>query len=167
MQPNITKSAMLNGLYMGLLLSLKFIFSSQKLNLFGIIALFISIFIVFLLYRKSIHFRDTECDGVIKYGQAFSYIFLIYFFGSIISSFVALIYTSMIDTNLLNTMLNFSLKMYESFKFTIDDKTYKMYETIYKPAPFALLNIVASMFTGAFWGLILAAFVKKDKGIFE
>jgi len=167
MQPNITKSAMLNGLIVGVLLSLKFIFSAQKFNIFGLLAVFISVLIVFVLYRMSTHFRDTECSGTIKYGHAFNYIFLVYFFGSLISSFVILGYTSFFDTNYLASMLDVLLKMYDSFKFPVDDKTIKILETIYKPAPFSLLNVFSSMIVGVFWGLILAALVKKEKRIFE
>ena len=49
MQQNITKSAKFNGLIVGVLLSLKFILSAQKLNFMAFLALFISIFIIVLI----------------------------------------------------------------------------------------------------------------------
>lgn len=157
---------MLNGLIIGLFISVKFIFSSLKYNIFTFLALFVSISIIIILYRMVIHFRDTECEGTIKYSHAFSYIFLVYFYGSILSSFIILIYTRFIDTNLLSTMLDTLMKLYDSFKFPIDDKTYTFLQTVYKPEPYSLLNIFSSIFSGAFWGLILAGFVKKEKSIF-
>jgi len=64
-------------------------------------------------------------------------------------------------------MINEVLKVYDSINFPIDDNVSSLMETIYKPAPFALLNLFSSAIVAAFWGLILAAFVKKDKSIFE
>lgn len=168
MQPNITKSAMVDGLLIGLLLSVKFILSAQKLSFLALLALLISVFIIVALFRMAIRFRETQCNGVIKYRQAFHYVFLVYFYGSIISSFVLLIYTSFIDTNFLNLQFDILMKTYENLKIVIDDKSFKILESIYTvPAPYALLNVFAGMLGGLFWGLILAAFVKKEKSIFE
>ena len=167
MQPNITKSALYNFHFVGLLLSVKFILSAQKYSILASFALFISISLVFILYRMSIHLRDNEYNGTIKYGQAFSYIFLVYLFGSIVSSIVIVIYTSFIDTHYLATNLDILLKLYDSYNFPVDDKTAAVLQAIYKPVPFSLINIISSMIGGTFWGLILAAFVKKEKSIFE
>ncbi|HJV76814.1 MAG TPA: DUF4199 domain-containing protein [Paludibacter sp.] len=167
MQPNITKSALYNFHFVGLLLSVKFILSAQKYSILASFAFFISILLIFILYRMSVHFRDNECNGTIKYGQAFSYIFLVYLFGSFVSSIVMVIYTSLIDTHYLTTTLDVLLKLYDSYNFPVDDKTYAVLKAIYKPVPFSLINIVSSMIGGAFWGLILAAFVKKEKNIFS
>jgi hypothetical protein len=115
----------------------------------------------------SIHLRDNECNGVVKYGQAFQYIFLVYFFGSIVSSIVMVIYTSLIDTHYLASSLDILLKLYDNYKLPVDDQTYAVLQNIYKPVPFSLINLVSSMIGGAFWGLILAAFVKREKSVFE
>ncbi len=163
MQQNIVKSALRNFHIVGLLLSLKFILTAQKFGIFASFAIIISIIIVFVLYMMGVHYRDNENDGSIKYGQAFIYIFLIYVFGSIVSSIVILIYTSFIDTNYLGSLLDIMLKMYGSFSIPIDDRYSKILQTLYKPAPFSLLNIFSSMFGGAFWSLILASFVKKTE----
>jgi len=168
MQQNITKSAKFNGLIVGVLLSLKFILSAQKSNLFAFLALFISILIIVALYRMAIRFRDLEGGGTIKYKQALLYIFLIYVFGSIISSFVVLLYTSFIDKSYLGLQFNVLMKIYDSWKITFDDKSFKALEYLYTvPAPYALLNVFAGIIGGGFWGLILAGFVKKEKNIFE
>ena len=115
----------------------------------------------------AVHFSETEYKGIIKYGQAFGYIFLLYFFGSFVSSIVIFIYTSFIDTNFLGMTLELVLKMYDNMKFPLDDKMIKFYETIYKPTAYSFLNVFFSMIIAAFWGSILAAFVKRDKSIFE
>lgn len=167
MQPNIVKSALYNFHIVGLLLSLKFILSAQKYEVFASFAIIISIFIIFFLYRMAVHFRDNDFNGKINYGQAFRYIFLIYFFGSIVASIVMLIYTSFIDTHFLDSLLDVTFKMYERFKIPLDDKTMKAIEYIYKPVQYSLLNVIFSIIGGTFWSLILAGLVKKDKSIFE
>ena len=166
MQSNITKSAMLNGLWIGLLLSLKFLLSTQKSNTLGFISLFISVSIIFVLYRMAQSFRDKELNGVIEYNKAFSFIFQLYFYGAMISSLVMLIYTAYLNPTYLDFYLSETMKMYKLIKFPVDDNSYNLLEKIFKPAPFALGNLFSSAIAGVFWGLILAAFVKKEKNIF-
>ena len=163
MQPNITKSALYNFHFVGLLLSVKFILLAQKYDFLASVAFFVSILIIFVLYRMSVHFRDNECGGTIKFGQAFGYIFLVYLFGSIVSSVVIFIYTSFINTHYLNSTLDVLMKLYDSYKFSVDNNTYSVLQTIYKPGPFAVVNVFFSAFLGAFWGLILGVLVKRDK----
>ena len=167
MQPNITKSALYNFHIIGLFLSVKFILTTLKYEVSQLFAIFISVYIIFFLYRMAINFRDTEFKGRMNYGQAFKYIFLIYLFGSVISSIVMLIYTSFIDKHFLDLLLDSTLKMYEQFKFPLDNKTISLYEHTYKPIQYSLLNIFLSSIVGTFWSLILAGFVKKEKSIFE
>lgn len=167
MQSTLTKSAMINGLVIGLFLSLKFLLSTQESTLLVSLGLVISVLIIFILFRNAIKFRDVEFDGIISYGKAFSYILQVYFYGSIISSLVMFIYTSYFDQVYLEMYLDKVMKFYHDINYQIDDRNYKIMESIFKPAPFALTNIFSSIFAGAFWGLILAAFVKKEKNIFE
>ena len=171
MQKKIAKSAMQNGLIMGGLLSLKFLFSTQKNELLLFLSLALSALIIVVLYTTAIRFRKNECDGAIQYGQAFSYIFKIYIYGSIIASLVILIYTKFIDPAFLETLLNqsliFSKKLSELLNIKTDESAINITTAFYKPASFALVNIFMSIIAGAFWGVILAAFVKKDKDIFS
>lgn len=167
MQPNIAKSALYNFHFIGLLLSVKFILLAQKYEFLSTLALFVSILIIFMLNRMVIHFRENECGGTIKFKQAFGYIFFVYLFGSVISSIVLFVFTSFIDTHYLSLTLDVLMKMYDSYKFPVDNNTYTILKSIYNPFPFALLNIFASAFIGAFWGLILAVVVKKERNIFS
>ncbi|ADQ78369.1 hypothetical protein Palpr_0207 [Paludibacter propionicigenes WB4] len=168
MQPNIAKSALHNFHFIGLLLSAKFILSTQRYEILAMIAIFISVMVIFMLFRTSLHFRETECEGFISYWKAFRYIFLIYLFGSVVMSMVVLIYTSLIDTKYLAYMLDTILKAYESMNLSIDNNTHKAMQIIYTPIPFSILNIFASAFAGAFWALIMAFFVrKKSNDLFD
>ncbi len=167
MQQSILNSAKINGLIIGALISLKFVLGAQNNSILSLIALAISISIVLTLFRTATTFRDKNCEGSITYKHAFSFIFQMYLFGSIISSLVMLVYTQFIDKEYLDLLMNETLKMYEKMGISIDDKSYEYINLFFKPAAYALINLFGAIFGGAFWGLILAAFVKKEKSIFE
>jgi len=168
MEQNSEKSSVLNGLlYLGGLISLKFLLSAPKIGFLNVIAFFISVLILFLLYKFAIQYRENNRNGVISYGKAFSFMFRIYFYGSIISAFIMLIYTSFINKDYFASLMNDVLKMYETMGITIDDRTYGVIETFYQPIPMFFLNILSGAIAAAFWSLIVAAFVKKEKSIFE
>jgi hypothetical protein len=167
MQQNMNKSAMQKGLIIGAMVSLKFIlgiFGSTALSAIGFL---ISILVIVVLYLFAKKYRDEENEGFITYGQGFSFIFRTYLYGGIIGSLVIFIYAGLIEPEYLSGMTNEVLKMYDAMNFPVDEDMISMVETIYKPAPFAFLNIFSSAIVGAFWGLILAAFIKKEKSIFE
>ena len=162
MQPNIAKYALRSFHFIGLLLSAKFILSTQRYEILAMIAVFISVMVIFMLFRTGLHFRETECEGFISYWKAFKYIFLIYLFASVVMCIVMVIYTSFIDTQFLSYQLDAMLKMYESINYSIDDNTYKAIQITNTPVPFAILNIFANAIVGAFWALIMAFFVRKE-----
>ena len=161
-----TKSAILNFHFIGLLLSAKFLFSTQKYSIIAFLSLVASVYIIFEMYRIAIRFRETECNGHINYSKSFIYLFLIYILGTVVSSIVILIYTQFINKDFLELSLNSLMKMYESMKIHIDNQTYTLIEKIFKPLQYSLFNLFVSLITATFWSLILATFVKKEKTIF-
>lgn len=167
MKATIFKSATQNGLIIGTFLSLKFLFSTQDNTILASLAFALSISVIIVMYSMTVRFREKSCAGVISYKQSFSYLFQIYFYGSIVTSLVMLLYTQFIDHEYLETLMNSTLKAYDTFNFPINDNTFDLYESIFKPTNHAIINILYGMFGGAFWALILAAFVKKDKSIFD
>ena len=167
MQQNILNSAKVNGLIIGCLLSLKFLLSVQNNMLLSFLAMAISVSIIVVLYSTAVKFRDIKCEGSIQFKHAFSFIFQLYFFGTIISSLVMFIYTQFIDKAYLETMMNETLKMYDKMGISMDDQSLSIVDNIFKPAAHALVNVLGGIFGGALWGLILAAFIKKEKSIFE
>lgn len=167
MNQNMNKSAMTNGLIIGAMLSLKFLFGVTGNSFLSILAFVVSILVIVALYFFATRYRDNINEGFITYGQSFRYIFRTYVYGSVVSSLVILLYTSLIEPTYLETLTNEMLKMYDSFNITIDETITDTISKLYQPAPFALLNVLSSVIGAAFWGLILSAFVKKEKSIFE
>jgi len=166
MEQNATKSAMQNGLIAGALTSISFLLAAIKIPVLSSLTIFISIGIVVFLYMSAKRFRDINNGGVFTFGQAFSYVFRVYMYGALIGSLVMLIYASL-NNNFLGLMLNDTMLIYEKFNIPVDEKVYDMLEMILKPAPYALINLFGKLFGGLFWGLVLAAFLKKEKSIFE
>ena len=167
MQPNIIKSTMFNGLIMGALFTLNFMISLSKNSILGILSYLIVAGIVFLMYKMSVQFRDKECEGNITYGRAFLFVIYTFFFAALISSIVKYFYFRFINPSYLDELLQESLKAMEMMKFKIDDEAYNQVSDMMKPANMALQFIWVNMFIGMIVGLIMAAFVKKEKSIFE
>ena len=167
MNQDMNKSAMINGLIIGAMLSLKFLFSTTGNSFLSILAFVFSILVVVAIYYFSVRYRDNINEGAITYGKSFGYMFRMYFYGSVISALVILIYTGLIEPTYLESFPNKMLKAYDAYGIPIDENITEVIRNFFKPAPFALLNLFGSAFSAAFWALILSAFVKKEKSIFE
>ena len=167
MQSNIFKSAMINGLIMGVLFSVNFLLSISKVTFLILLSYLVISFIVVGIYRMSIRFRDVECGGAIRYGKAFSFIVLTFFFAALISSIVKYVYFQFINPTYLDELLNESLKAIQMLKIPIDKASYDQMAKVMKPATFSLQYIWMNVIVGTILGLIMAAFVKKEKSIFE
>lgn len=120
-------------------------------------------FIITATYKFTERFRDLECEGVISYGKAFSFILYTFFFGALISSAVKFVYFQFINPPYLENLLNESMKAIEIMKIPVDDKMYEQMESLLKPATFSLQYIWMNTLFGSLIGLIIAAVVKKGE----
>ena len=166
MTNNSSNAALVSGfLYVGGLLALRFLISALQIPLLGIVSLAILAFIVYLLYKITATHRDENCDGIISYGNAFWFIFRVYFIGSVISAIIMFIYFNFINKGFLIESLDKIMEMYESMNFPMEEY-YSMFESVFKPIPYVMIDLFLSIFSSAFWAAIIAAFVKKSKSIF-
>lgn len=163
---NSNKSAMQNGLIAGALIAIKFLLTAIKIPVLSSLTIFISIGIIVFLFYAAKRFRVAENGDTFTLGEAFGYVFRVYFYGAVIGSLVVLIYT-LINVDFLAVILNDTLMVYEKMNIPIDDTSYDLINSIFKPAPYALFNLFGSAIVAAFWGLILGLFLKKEKSIFE
>jgi hypothetical protein len=167
MQPNIIKSSMFNGLIMGVLFSTNFLFSVSKNSVLQFLTNFIIILILVVIYKMTLRYRDVDCEGEIKYGKAFSFILLTFFFAAIISSIVKYIYFEFFNPNYLVELTGETMKVIEAMKIKVPEKSMEIMEKTLKPASFALQYIWVNTLAGALVGLIMALFIKKEKSIFS
>jgi hypothetical protein len=174
MQENIFRSTMLNGLIMGILFSVNFVFTSSKsLPLLLLSYVIIALIIVFM-YRMLKRYRDTECGGYINYWRSFNYVVLTFLFAGIISTVFKIIYTKYINPDLLPALLEESMKqiennrgIFESLNLPLDEQYYEELERQMRPVNYSIQTIWVNILFGAVLGFILSGFVKKQKSIFD
>ena len=167
MQPNIVKSAMSYGLILGALFSANFLLSIPNSSLLGLLSWLVVAAILVATYKMSIRFRDNDCEGFISYGKAFSLIVLMFFFAAIISAFVKFIYLQFIDPAFLERQMEQTMLLLESMSFPITDDIYNAMSIVLTPISFSMISVFTNMLLSVFVGLVMAAFVKKDKGLFD
>lgn len=116
----------------------------------------------------SVHFRDNDCQGAISYGKAFTYIILIFFYAALISTVVKYIYFKYLDPAYLENMFQITMEAMETIKLPVSStEMTEQTEQLLKPFNYSLATIWVNVIMGAVVGLIMAAFIKKDKNIFE
>jgi hypothetical protein len=174
MENNIFKTTMTNGLILGLIFSVNFLFTASRNVVLMLMTYLLMALIVVLLYRMTKKYRDVTSGGYIKYWKVFNFVVLTFFFSSIISSIFKIIYTQFIDTAYLSSLLEESLKMTESyrsvferFNMPMDENYYEQLEKQFKPANYAIQGIWINVLTGAIIGLIFGGIFKKEKGLFD
>jgi len=167
MQHNIKKSAMNSGLIMGALFSVNFLLSITKNTVFISLSYAMVAVIIVTLYRLSIRVRDVELEGSISYGKAFWFILLTFFYAALISTVIKYIYFQFINPGYLEAMFQDTMKAMQMMKYPMNDATIGQMETMLKPVNFSLVYIWVNLLLGIIVGSIMAAFVKKEKSIFE
>lgn len=164
----MTASAMKSGLILGVLFSFNFLISLTGIPfiswlIFGVI--------IYMTYRITIEYRDKEAGGSLSYGQSFMYIFFTYFFAALISAFVKFVFYQFISPNGLNELYNQTITILEGnsalFPEDMLDQVSGSLKSLLRPAPYALYSLFANMIGAVFAGLIIAAFTKKEKSVFE
>lgn len=59
-----------------------------------------------------------------------------------------------------------TLKVMKTFKFTVNDAMIEQTKSMLKPATYTLVYIWTNVLMGLIVGLVMAAFIKKEKSIF-
>lgn len=155
------------GLILGALFSLNFVLSVTKITALALLTYAIAVFIVVFMYKLSIRFRDNECEGSISYGKSLLYILLTFFYAALISTVIKFIYFQFINTAFLENMFQETMKTMELMKFPMDDASVSQVQSMLKPATFSMIYVFTNLIMGAIVGVVMAAFVKKDKDIFS
>ena len=165
---------MFNGLIMGALFSVNFLFTTSKNLIFLLLSYLIITLIIVLMFRMTKRYRDVECGGYIRYWRAFNYVVLTFFFAGIISTVFKILYTTFINPEYLTVLLEQSMQqieqnrgIFERLNLPLDDNYYAELERQMRPVNYSIQTIWINVLSGTLLGLILAAIVKKQKGIFD
>lgn len=130
--------------------------------------------IVAVTYRSAKSYRDNKSGGYINYATVFNYVVLSFLFASFISSIFKIIYTQFINPEYLAILFQESMRqieqnrsIFDKLGVPLDDNYFETLESQMKPVNYALQTIWMNVFSGALLGLIIAAIVKKKKGLFD
>lgn len=167
MEANIFKPAMRSGLILGILFSVNFLLSIPTHVITSILTWVVIAVIIVATLRLSKEYRDKELGGFISYGKSFLFIVISFFYASIISTFVKIVYFQFINPDFLREIYNQSMLMMEQLNMPITDEFEASMNSFLKPVPFLFMYVILNMICGAVVGSIMAAFVKKEKSIFE
>jgi NADH:ubiquinone oxidoreductase subunit 6 (subunit J) len=117
----------------------------------------------------TISFRDKYNDGFISYSKAFTSCLLITFFSSIILAFFMYLYLSFIDQSLIDQVLEKAEEDMLNRKMPDDqiEEAMKMTRMLTTPILMGFFTIIVNSFMGAIFGLITAAFLKRDNPNFN
>lgn len=158
------KSAMVYGLYVGILLTLYSVVmyvigQSQNKSL---------AFVPFILYAVCIvlaqfYYRNNELNGTITYGQAVGIGVAVIFFSGIIAALYNLIIFK-IDPSLIDQLKIAQEEAYlkNGMSEEMIEKTMEMSAKMMTPAWLSIIGLLSSVFMGTIISLISAIFIKKQ-----
>lgn len=117
----------------------------------------------------TVTFRDKHNDGFISYGKAFSSCLLITFYASIILAFFMYIYLTFVDQTLINTVLEKAEEGMLAKNMPDDqiEEAMKITRMFTTPIVMAFFTVIINTFMGAIFGLITAAFLKRENTNFN
>lgn len=174
MQTDIYKITMRNGLFMGILFSVNFMFTASRNMTLMLLSYVIIALIIWGTYRMASIYRDRESSGFISYWRAVYYIILVFFFSSIISAIFKIGYTTFINKEYLTQLFEEGMRqiesnraLFESLKLPIDEQYIDQLEQQYRPVPYAIQTIWVNILGGTLLGLILGGIVRRKKGLFD
>jgi hypothetical protein len=115
------------------------------------------------------NFRDQEQQGFISYGRAVGAGVLTVVFASVIMAIFNFVLFKVIDPNLLEKGIEVARTQMMEKNLTDDqiEMALKMTRMIMSPAVMVIMTIIGNVFIGTIFSVIIAAFMKKDKSIFN
>ena len=154
---------MIAGLTLGVAFGLNFILNSAGTIITTLLSYLLILLILYMTYAYTCHYRDNAREGQISYLQSLAYIITLYFYASIISAFIKVIYLQWINTDLIGNILNESVTLLEQFEFSDIDQYKQQMTQMLTPINFSIHFIWFDTFIGLIVGLIMSAFTSKNK----
>ncbi|MFI3297461.1 MAG: DUF4199 domain-containing protein [bacterium] len=163
------KHAMTYGLLMGVVFSINFYLSTVPAISFLQYLVFVVVLV--LSYRFATNCRDKVCGGVMSYGSALFYIVQLFSYAALILALFKYIFYTLLAPNYLDSLLELFIQIMDEAGLSNtmfgDTPFVEMFEKVITPLNLSLQSIWVNILYGLIVGLIMAAFVKKEKSIFE
>lgn len=160
---DVISQAMYYGLFLGVLETIKFIFSVNGTgnNIFGI-AYFLCVLVTpVLAFVFAKRFSQGTILEKVKFGNIYSFTIFLFFFSAMILGVSQYIYMQFINPEFLSTTMSKGIDLFKDTEFISDYK--EMIETQGTPSAiqYIMSNIYMSMLYGAIIGLPVAFIVSK------
>lgn len=167
MKPDVIKHSMYYGLLLGIVFILNFFFS-QTINVWlSVVRLLFVFSIPYLVFFFAKKCREDVCNGVMTYGQVFSYGVQLFFYASMISSAFKFFYFRFVDTDFLRNLFNQTMLMMEQLSFPITDELIESIKQMLTPIGMAMQYLWVNVMVGIVVSFVVAFFVRKEKSIVE
>jgi hypothetical protein len=174
MQTDIFKISMRNGLFMGILFSVNFIFSASRNMVLMLLTYLVVAIIIGYTYKSAISFRDNILGGYISYWKTVYFTILSFFFAGILSALFKIIYTTNINPEYLTLLFEEGVRqaeqnraILERLNITMDEAYFNQLERQFRPVSYAFQTIWVNLMSGAFLGLIIGGIVRRKPGLFD
>jgi hypothetical protein len=162
-QNNIWKSAIQQGFVIGIL-SYALGFMGNQFPSFNALLLLLSMGLtIAIFYKALVRFRDRVCEGMISFGKAFQYGFLMALTGSFIRTFTNY-FTSNLSSEEKEEIIMEQLGALESSGMDAEilETFASVMETIMEPGVLAMISFAFYMIYGILLTSIVAMVVKRD-----
>lgn len=160
-RPSPIQHAMLFGIELGVWFGLKFIVEalSAARPAMSILSFLLTFYIIYGVYRSAMHYRVTECNDDISYGQALSYIVWLYTFAGIVAALVRVIYLKWLDVEYLGKLYQQSLNTMQQLGMQSREDVQLAVQQMLTPVRYSVYCIFGDVISGGVLGLILSIFV--------
>jgi hypothetical protein len=159
------KSAMIYGLYIGIVLTLFSVIlyvTGQSTNKsLGYISF--PLYIICIVFAQ-IHYRNTELNGEIRYGQAVGFATAAMLFSGIISALYMIILYSFIDPGLIDQMKALQEEAMLQRGMTEDqiEAAMAISSKMFTPGWMSIMGLISSVVMGTIVSLVSSIFIKKE-----
>ena len=148
-------STMRNGLILGIVFSVNFLFSISNNLFLGLLSYAVIGVIIYLSYRFTINYRNLDCEGAISYRHALAYVILLFLFAALISAIVKYLFFQYLNPDFLPELMNKSIEIMEQVMPSVPEETYDNMDTMMSPINYSLMVTWVNVILGFFVGLII------------
>lgn len=159
-QPSVLSHAMRYGTYMGCYWMMKFFFLplSVTIPIFQLFFILATLFTPFLAMMYAIRYKRKYCNGIISYGQAFRFHFMLFVFASLFITLIHFIYFEFIDHHFLYNHLMQELNTVNHSPYQLDPILLQNTKEVLArlDAMPAINKTLQLLFNNIYWGFLLS-----------
>lgn len=155
------KHAMYYGAILGLVFILNFCITISGIAWLSFLQLGIYVLVPYLLYLFMRKFRDEVRDGHVGYFAAINYSVQLFFYASLLSSFVKYVYFKFVNKNFLSDLFEQSKQLMVQLNMPVTDQILDATRVLMTPSNMVLQYLWMDVFLGVMLALVVALFVKR------